>query len=196
MKTLPPSRVKYTRKGFYKGCLRRSLLVGLLGTFLIALCLLYAGDTNWVPFTPLVLPHGGTQDMFVRSTGPRVAILVMSNRIDETLCYSVGSAYLSGLPVVVAGYRMKYRGFLSKFEFMERAIENAELQPEDVVFLIDSDTIFTGADLSPFLDRFIAESAATPDDLDALAVRQGPCDGTLPSYWGVLLLGTERIQAY
>ncbi|CCW59773.1 unnamed protein product [Phytomonas sp. EM1] len=111
--------------------------------------------------------------MFVRSTEPRVVIFVMSDRIDETLCYSVGSAHLSGLPVVVAGYRMPYRGFLSKFEFMVRAIENAGLSEEDVIIVLDSDTIFTGVGINPFLDRFIAESPATPGELDALAVRQG-----------------------
>ncbi|CCW61477.1 unnamed protein product [Phytomonas sp. EM1] len=68
---------------------------------------------------------------------------------------------------------MPYRVFLSKFDFMEAAIENAELKPEDVIIVTDSDTIFTGVDLNPFLDRFIAQSAATPEELDALAVRQG-----------------------
>ncbi|CCW64901.1 unnamed protein product [Phytomonas sp. EM1] len=97
----------------------------------------------------------------------------MSDKIGDALCYSVGSAYLSGLPVVVAGYQMLFDGFLSKVDFMERAIENAKLQPEDVIIALGSDTIFTGADLNPFLDRFIAQSAATPEKLDALAVRQG-----------------------
>ncbi|CCW65848.1 unnamed protein product [Phytomonas sp. EM1] len=113
------------------------------------------------------------QDMFVRSKGPRVVILITTNQVDDTLCYSVGSAHLSGLPVVVVGYKMRYRGFLSKFDFVTRAIENAELKPEDVIIAMDSGTIFTGADLNPFLDRFIAESAASPEELDALAVRQG-----------------------
>ncbi|CCW63021.1 unnamed protein product [Phytomonas sp. EM1] len=146
----------------FKGRLRRSLFVGVIGVLLILLWLYYAGDSRRIPFTPSVLPPGGTQDMFLRSTGTRVVVFVMSDKIDDALCYSAGSAYLNGLPVVVAGYRMKYRGFLSKFEFMERAIENAELQPEDVVIVVDSDTIFTGADLNPFLDRFIARSAPTP----------------------------------
>ncbi|CCW69658.1 unnamed protein product [Phytomonas sp. Hart1] len=96
----------------------------------------------------------------------------MSDKIDDTLCYSVGSAYLSGLPVVVAVYQMKYKGFLSKFDFMERAIKNAQMNPEDIAILMDSDTVFTGVDIHPFLNRFIAQSAATPEELDALAVRQ------------------------
>ncbi|CCW72163.1 unnamed protein product [Phytomonas sp. Hart1] len=112
-------------------------------------------------------------DIFVRATGPRVVIFIMSNRIDDTLCYSVGSAYLSGLPVVVAGYQMEYKGFLSKHDFMEKAIKNAQLKPDDVAILMDSDTLFTGADIQAFLDSFIAQSAAAPEELDALSVRQG-----------------------
>ncbi|CCW64509.1 unnamed protein product [Phytomonas sp. EM1] len=97
----------------------------------------------------------------------------MSNKIDENACYSVGSAYLSGLPVVVAGYKMPFHKLASKIDFMEAAIKNAELHPQDVVIMLDSDTIFTGADLNPFLDHFLAQSAATPEKLDAVAVRQG-----------------------
>ncbi|CCW67831.1 unnamed protein product [Phytomonas sp. Hart1] len=111
-------------------------------------------------------------DMFVRTTGPRVVIFIMSDQTDDTLCYSVGSAYLSGLPVVVAGYQMEYNGFLSKFDFAESAIKNAQLNPDDVAIIMDSDTVFTGVDIHPFIDRFIAQSAATPEELDALAVRQ------------------------
>ncbi|CCW65366.1 unnamed protein product [Phytomonas sp. EM1] len=97
----------------------------------------------------------------------------MSDKIDDAVCYSAGSAYLSGLPVVVAGYQMPCHGIFSKIEYMEAAIKNAELQPEDVIVVMESGTFFTGVDINPLLDRFIAQSAATPEELDALAVRQG-----------------------
>ncbi|CCW64791.1 unnamed protein product [Phytomonas sp. EM1] len=152
-----------SQRGNFKGRLRRSLLVGVIGVLLILLWLYYAGDSRRIPFTPSVLPPGGTQDMFLRPTGTRMVVFVMSDRIDDALCYSAGSAYLNGLPVVMAGYRMPFRGLMSKFDFMEAAIENAELQPEDVIIAMDSDTIFTGVDINPFLDRFIARSAPTPE---------------------------------
>lgn len=167
----------YLQKGLrrknYKNCLRRSLLTGIISVFLTLIWVYYAADLSRPLFAFPVISREDKQDLFVRSTGPRVAILVMSDKIDEPLCYSVGSAYLSGLPVVVAGYGMPYSGFLSKLDFMEAAMGNAGLKPEDVAIVIDSDTFFTGADLNPFLDRFIAHSAATPEELDALAVRQG-----------------------
>ncbi|CCW67252.1 unnamed protein product [Phytomonas sp. Hart1] len=128
---------------------------------------------KWYPFPPSVLPLGGTPDMFVRTEDTRALIFVMSNKIDDTLCYSIGSAYLSGLPVVVAGYDMPYHGYLSKFDFLEKAIENLKLKQNEVIIVMDSDTIFTGMDLNPLLDRFVEQSAATPEELDALAVRQG-----------------------
>ncbi|CCW65041.1 unnamed protein product [Phytomonas sp. EM1] len=137
------------------------------------LWLYYTNDSSGTSLTPSVLRSGGTQDIFVRSTGPRVVIFIMSNEFDDSICYSVGSAYLSGLPVVVAGYQMLFENFLSKFDFMEAAIGNAELQPEDVVIAMNSATIFMGDDINPFLDRFIAQSAATPEELDVVAVRQG-----------------------
>ncbi|CCW65838.1 unnamed protein product [Phytomonas sp. EM1] len=68
---------------------------------------------------------------------------------------------------------MPYFGYEYNFDFMEKAIENAKLQPEDVMIVLDSDTLFTGMDINPFLDRFIAQSATTPKKLDAVAVRQG-----------------------
>ncbi|CCW70242.1 unnamed protein product [Phytomonas sp. Hart1] len=152
--------------------LQRSLVVGFIGMLFILLLLFYAEDSNHIFFSPSMTSKDKMGDIFVRTTGPRVVIFVISDRIDDTLCYSVGSAYLSGLPVVVAGYQMPYNGFLSKFDFMESAIKNAQLNLEDVVIIIDSDTIFTGVDIHPFIDRFIAQSAAAPEELDTLAVRQ------------------------
>ncbi|CCW70125.1 unnamed protein product [Phytomonas sp. Hart1] len=153
--------------------LRRSFVVGFIGMLFIVLWLFYVGDSNQISFEPSVLLKNEIQEIFVRTTGPRVVIFVMSDKIDDTLCYSVGSAYLSGFPVVVSGYQMEYKGFLSKFDFMDRAIRNAHLNPEDIAILMDSDTVFTGVDIHPFLDRFISQSAETPEELDALAVRQG-----------------------
>ncbi|CCW70774.1 unnamed protein product [Phytomonas sp. Hart1] len=165
-------RKRYKGKNF-KGRLRRSVVAAFIGALFIVFCLFYLGDSIQISSEPFALSKDDMQNVFVHTTGARVVIFVMSDRIDHTLCYSVGSAYLSGLPVVVAGYQMEYKGFLSKFDFMERAIENAQLNPDDVAILMDSDTTFTGVDIHPFLDRFIAQSAATPEELDALAVRQG-----------------------
>ncbi|CCW72338.1 unnamed protein product [Phytomonas sp. Hart1] len=151
---------------------RRSLAVWYIGMLLTFLCLFYVGDSIQISSEPFALSNDEMQDIFVRTSGPRVVIFVMSDRIDGTICYSVGSAYLSGLPVVVAGYQMKYKGFLSKLDFAESAIKNAQLNPEDIVILMDSDTLFTGVDIHPFLDHFISQSAETPEELDALAVRQ------------------------
>ncbi|CCW72218.1 unnamed protein product [Phytomonas sp. Hart1] len=164
---------KQCKSNKFRALLRWSPIVGLIGTLFIVLWLFYVGDSKPISSEPSVFSKDDLQDIFVRTTGPRVAIFIMSDKIDDTLCYSVGSAYLSGLPVVVAGYQMKYKGFLSKFDFMERAIKNAQLNPDDVAILMDSDTVFTGADIQAFLDRFIAQSAATPEELDALSVRQG-----------------------
>ncbi|CCW66742.1 unnamed protein product [Phytomonas sp. Hart1] len=172
MASLKYSLQQQCKSDISKACLRRSLFVGLISTLFIFLWLFYANELNQIPFSPSVLSKDDRQDIFVRTTGPRVVIFVISDKIDDALCYSVGSAYLTGLPVVVAGYKMKYNGFLSKFNFLGTAIDNAELDPEDVVILMDSDTIFTGVDIHTFIDRFITKSAATPEELDALAVRQ------------------------
>ncbi|CCW69665.1 unnamed protein product [Phytomonas sp. Hart1] len=172
-KTISTGLLAQSRSSKIKARIRRSFVVGFIGTLLLVFWLLYADNSNQIPVLPTVLSKDDIQGIFVRTTGPRVVILIMSDKIDDTLCYSVGSAYLSGLPVVVAGYQMKYKGFLSKFDFMERAIKNAQMNPEDIAILIDSDTVFTGADIQAFLDSFIAQSAATPEELDALSVRQG-----------------------
>ncbi|CCW72220.1 unnamed protein product [Phytomonas sp. Hart1] len=173
MTRLKPSTRKQCKSNNSRGLFRGSLVIWFISTLFIALWLFYVDDLKPISSEPLVLSKDDLQDIFVRTTGPRVVIFVMSDRIDDTLCYSVGSAYLSGFPVVVAGYQMKYKGFLSKFDFMEKAIQNAQLNPDDVAILMDSDTVFTGADIQAFLDRFIAQSAATPEELDALSVRQG-----------------------
>ncbi|CCW67836.1 unnamed protein product [Phytomonas sp. Hart1] len=101
-----------------------------------------------------------------------VVIFVMSDKIDNTLYYSVSSAYLSGLPVVVTCHRMPYKGFLSKFEFTERTIDNTGLQPHNVVIVLKLNTIFTDENIYLFIDRFVGESATTSEDLDALSVQQ------------------------
>ena len=37
----------------------------------------------------------------------RVMFAIFSNRIDQTLCYAVASAYFNNIPVVVIGYNVK-----------------------------------------------------------------------------------------
>ncbi|CCW70828.1 unnamed protein product [Phytomonas sp. Hart1] len=173
MTSLTSSIQKHCKGYISKARLRRLHGIWFIGTLFLILWLFYAGDSNQISFEPSVLSKNEIQEIFVRTTGPRVVIFVMSNKIDNTLCYSVGSAYLSGFPIVVAGYQMEYKGFLSKFDFAESAMKNAQLNPEDIVILMDSDTVFTGVDIHPFLDHFIAQSAMAPEELDALAVRQG-----------------------
>ncbi|CCW65456.1 unnamed protein product [Phytomonas sp. EM1] len=147
----------------FKDRLRRSLLVAVISITLILVCLYYSDDSSLTPYVPSVLTRKNRRGMLVSSTGPRALIFITSDKIDETLCYSAGSAHLTGMSVVVAGYQMPFNGAMSKLDFMERAIKNTGLKPSDVVIVVDSDTIFTGADLNPFLDRFIARSAPTPE---------------------------------
>ncbi|CCW67842.1 unnamed protein product [Phytomonas sp. Hart1] len=165
-------RLKRSSIKISKGGLRRSLLVAFISTLFIILCLYCNAKLTKTPHVPLENPDKKTNDIFVRTTEPRVVIFVLSNQIDDTLCYSVGSAYLSGLPVVVIGYVELSEGLESKFDLTERAIVNADLNPNDVVIILDSETLFTGGDFDSFLDRFIAQSAATSEELDGLAVRQ------------------------
>ncbi|CCW67839.1 unnamed protein product [Phytomonas sp. Hart1] len=169
---LKPFTQKQCKSNNFRALLRRSPIVGLIGTLFIVLWLFYVGDSKPISSEPLVLSKDDLQDIFVRTTGPRVIIFIMSDKIDDTLCYSVGSAYLSGFPVMVAGYQMPFNGLSSKLDFAESAIKNAQLNPDDVAIIMDSDTVFTGVDIHLFIDRFIAQSAATPEELDALAVRQ------------------------
>lgn len=131
---------------------------------------------------PFDIPDDETPDVFMRfptSTNAtnetvRVMLMVVGTRVNPSICGHIASAYLTNLPVVVVGYKHRHQySHKLKMQFYQRAIRQAGLKGSDVVVLLDGDTTFTGVDLRALLADYVNRSAATVDDLDALAVREG-----------------------
>uniref|UniRef100_A0A146KYI7 Uncharacterized protein n=1 Tax=Lygus hesperus TaxID=30085 RepID=A0A146KYI7_LYGHE len=103
----------------------------------------------------------------------RVMFTIFSTKVDEMLCYSVASAYLSNIPIVVLGYNTKHFTFLSKHTSIMPVIDREKLADEDVLLKLDVDILFSGLDYMPFIDKFIKLSPASLQEMDARAVRSG-----------------------
>ncbi|CCW60550.1 unnamed protein product [Phytomonas sp. EM1] len=74
-----------------------------------------------------LVTHYDQEDRVIPHPLSNTLIVISSNKADEALCRCTASAYLSGVPVVVAGYQTTFRGFFSKYDFVEKAIVNAKL---------------------------------------------------------------------
>ncbi|KPA76806.1 putative expression-site associated protein [Leptomonas pyrrhocoris] len=100
----------------------------------------------------------------------RVRVATVANRVDFTVCAEQASAFASGVKVSVVGFGRPYSHVTRLQTYLEFA-EKEGLADDDVVMLVDSDTLWTGFGLEDAVAKFVALPPPSQASLWPAAVR-------------------------